>query len=120
VQGSDAVKAYLVLCNNVIAMTDKGTVVPQVSLDSQKDVPGLRSEACASSSLDGVQAVNIKVEEFSDIEDREDPVPKTILGIKTEHEVSCMTMSVVRHISVTSRIVCSLSHLHLSHETSLV
>jgi hypothetical protein len=59
-------------------------------LGSQKDVPGLHSEACASSSLDGVHAVNVKVEELSDFEDTEDPVPMTAVGIKAEHEVSCM------------------------------
>jgi hypothetical protein len=101
-------------------MTDKGMVVPQDSLDSQKDLPGLRSEACASSSLDGVQAVNIKVEDFSDIEDRKDSLPMTVVGIKAEHEVSCMCVSTVRHILVTCIIFCSLSHLCLSHKTAPV
>jgi hypothetical protein len=83
-------KAYRVLCNNIIAMNDRVMVVLQDSLDSQKDVPGLQSEACGSSSLSGVQAVYIKVEEFSDVEDRVDPLPETVVGIKAEHEVSCM------------------------------
>jgi hypothetical protein len=59
-------------------------------LGSQKDEPGSHSEACPSLSHDGDQAVNIKIEEFSDTEDREDPVPVTIVGIKAEYEVSCM------------------------------
>ncbi|PNF32629.1 hypothetical protein B7P43_G17893 [Cryptotermes secundus] len=67
-------------------MTDKGVVLLQDSLDSQKDEPGSHSEACASSSLNGVQAVNIKVEESSDMEGGEDPVPMTVVGIKAEHE----------------------------------
>jgi hypothetical protein len=65
-------------------------MVLQNHLDSQKDVPGSHSEACLSSPQDGVQAVNIKVEEFSDIEDGEDLVPMTVVGIKAEHVVSCM------------------------------
>jgi hypothetical protein len=61
-------------------------------LDSQKHVPGSHSEACSSSYPNGVQAVNIKVEEFSDIEvEEEDPAPMTAVGIKAEHEVSCMS-----------------------------
>jgi hypothetical protein len=73
-------------------MTDNGMVVLQDSLDSQKDEPGSHSEACPSWSHDVDQAVNIKVEEFSDIDDGEDPVPMTVIGIKAEHEVSCMSL----------------------------
>jgi hypothetical protein len=47
---------------------------------------------CASSSHDGDQAVNIKVEEVSDVEDEEDPVPMTFVEIKVEHEVSLMSL----------------------------
>jgi hypothetical protein len=108
VQDGDAIKASPVLYNNSIAVTDKGMVVLQNRLHSQKDEPGSHSEACASSH-NGVQAINIKVEEFSNIKDREDHVPMTAVGIKAEHEVSCV--STVRHVSVTSRIACFLSHL---------
>jgi hypothetical protein len=35
--------------------------------------------------------MNVKVEEVSDIEvEEEHPVPMTFVGIKAEHEVSCM------------------------------
>jgi hypothetical protein len=87
-----AMKAYPVLCNNIIAMTNNGMVVLQNCVDSQKDEPGSHSEACPSSSHDGDQAVNIKVEEFSDVDNGEDPLPMTIVGIKVEHEVSCMSL----------------------------
>jgi hypothetical protein len=60
-------------------------------LDSQKEVLCSHSEACQSSSLSGDQTVNIKVEEISDMEDGEDPVPMTFVEIKAEHEVSCMS-----------------------------
>jgi hypothetical protein len=66
-------------------------MVLQNCLHSQKDVPGSHSEVCSSLSLIGVQAVNIKDEEFPDIEDRKDSVPMTAVGIKAEHDVSCMS-----------------------------
>jgi hypothetical protein len=78
------------VCNNILAMTDNSMMDLQGSLDSQKDVPGSHSEASSSLSLSGVQAVDIKVEEFSDIEDGEAPVPISVVGIKVKHEVSCM------------------------------
>jgi hypothetical protein len=95
-----AMKVYLVLCNNSIALTDNSMMVLQNCLDSQKDVPCLHSEARASSSLNGLQAVNIKVEELSDMEFVEDPVPMTFVEIKAEHEVSCMfpLCPLLRHI----------------------
>jgi hypothetical protein len=68
-------------------------------LDSQKDEPGSHSEACASSSEDGDHSFNIKVEEFSDVEDRKDHVPITFVGVKAEHEVSCMFMCPLLGIS---------------------
>jgi hypothetical protein len=86
------VKAYPALCHNVIAITDKGMVVLQNHLDSQTDGPGSHSEALASPSHDVVHAVNIKVEEFSDLGVREDPVPMTVVGIKAEHEVSYLSL----------------------------
>jgi hypothetical protein len=86
-----AMKVYPVPCNNIIAMSEKGIMVSQNCLGSQKYVPGSHSEACSSSSISGVQAVKIKIEEFSDIEDSKDPEPMTVVGLKTEHEVSCMS-----------------------------
>ncbi|PNF36698.1 hypothetical protein B7P43_G13311, partial [Cryptotermes secundus] len=54
--------------------------------DTMKDEPHSHSEAHPSYSHDRDQAVNIKVEEFSDMEDREDPVPMTVVGMRAEHE----------------------------------
>jgi hypothetical protein len=85
-----AMKVHPVACNN-IAVIVNGMIILRNSLDSQKDVPGLHNEVCSSSSLIGVQAVNIKGEEFSDTADGEDPVPMTVVGINSEHEVSCMS-----------------------------
>jgi hypothetical protein len=94
-----AMKACPVLCIIVITMTDNGMMVLQNCLDSQKDEPGSHSEACPSWSHDGAQAVNIKVEEFSDVEDRKDPVPMSVVGIKAEHEVSCVSLCPLLGIS---------------------
>jgi hypothetical protein len=78
---------------------DNGMVVLQNCSDIQKDLPGSHSEACESFSHIGAQAVNVKFEEFSDIDDRKDPVPMTVVGIKAEHEVSCMSLCPVFGVS---------------------
>jgi hypothetical protein len=57
--------------------------------DSENCVPVPCSETHPTASHDANQAVNIKVEEVSDIEVEEHPVPMTFVGIKSEHEVSC-------------------------------
>jgi hypothetical protein len=103
-------------------MTDNSMMDLQDSLDSQKDVPGSHSEASSSLSLSGFQAVDIKVEEFSDIEDGEAPVPISVVGIKVEHEVSCMFPLWPCCEAYLSHIQNCLfhSHLHLSHKTSPV
>jgi hypothetical protein len=67
-------------------------MVLQNCLGLKNDVAGSHIEACESSSLSGVQVVNIKVEEFSDMEDRKDRVPMTVVGVKAEHEVRCMSL----------------------------
>jgi hypothetical protein len=82
----------MAFCYNITAMSDQSMVVLWNCLDSQKDVPGSHSEACPSSPHSGDQAVDIKVEEFSDVEVRDDPAPKTFMGIKAEHEVSCVSV----------------------------
>jgi hypothetical protein len=85
-----AVKAYPVLCNDVTVVTDKGLVVLQNCMCSQKEAPGLHGEVCPSSSHSGDQAVSVKVEKFSDMGDREDSVSVTSFRIKAEYEVSCV------------------------------
>jgi hypothetical protein len=60
-------------------------------------VAGSHRELCGAHSHDGHQAVNIKVEKFSPGQDGE--VPVTVEEIKAEHEVSCMSVSTVGHIS---------------------
>jgi hypothetical protein len=78
--------------DNIIAF-----VVLQNLTDSEK-VLSPCSEICPASSHDAYPAVSIKAEVFSDAEEEEDPVPLTCVGIKTEPEVSCVS---VRWISQT-------------------
>jgi hypothetical protein len=50
-------------------------------------------------SHDADHAMNVKVEEVSDAEEEEDPVPITFPEIKDESEVSCMcTVRQITHV----------------------
>ncbi|PNF26365.1 hypothetical protein B7P43_G01771 [Cryptotermes secundus] len=55
-------------------------------MDFLKPEPGLSSEACPTSSHDGNQIIDIKVE-VSDTQDVEDPLLITLPEIKAEHEI---------------------------------
>jgi hypothetical protein len=89
--------------------------VLQNCMDLEKHVSAPCSETYPTSSHDANQAMNIKVEEVSDIEvEEEHPMPMSFIGIKAEHEVSCMSplcplfgrfhtrqeLPVVSHISI--------------------
>jgi hypothetical protein len=63
-------------------------VVLQNPTDSE-NVRGLCTEICPKSSHNTYQAINIKAEVLSDVEEEEDPLAKTFPGgIKAEPEVS--------------------------------
>jgi hypothetical protein len=64
-------------------------LVLQDCAHSQEDVPGSCTETYSTSSHDANQAINIKVEDVSDVEEEENPVPISFPGIKAEHAVSC-------------------------------
>jgi hypothetical protein len=73
-------------------MSEKCMVVLQKCVDIEKRVPGPCSETYPPSSHDANQPMNMKVEEVSDVEGEEKHrVPMTLIGIKAEHEVSCMS-----------------------------
>jgi hypothetical protein len=57
-------------------------------MDLLKVVPGSCSETGAPLSDDGDGVISIKVEEGTDIQEVEDPVPISCSLIKDEHEVS--------------------------------
>jgi hypothetical protein len=71
--------------------------------------PDSYSEAYVSSSHDGSEVINIKVE-VSDTEEDDDPMPATFSGIKAEQEASYL--SVCPYLSQRSRIFCCLHHIY--------
>jgi hypothetical protein len=71
-------------------MIDKGVVLFQNCMDSQ-DMQGSCSETCPV-SCDADQITSIKVEDVSDAEKVEDPMPLKYSGIKTERAVSSMSV----------------------------
>jgi hypothetical protein len=72
-------------------MADKCMLVLQDRTDLEKCVPAPCSETYPTSSHDANLDMNIKVEAVSDIEvEEEHPVPTSFIGIKAEHEVSCV------------------------------
>jgi hypothetical protein len=75
-------------------MADKGMLVLQDCMDLERCVPGPHSETYPTSSHDADQAMNIEVEDVSDIqrEEEEDPVPISYEAIKAEREVSCVSV----------------------------
>jgi hypothetical protein len=61
-------------------------------MDLRKCAPGPCGETYPTATNDATVAMNIKVEEVSDIDvEEERPVPMTFVGIKAEHEVRCMS-----------------------------
>jgi hypothetical protein len=63
----------------------------QNCVDLQNHDPDLHSETCDTSSGDCNQVTGIKVEIIS-IKEEEGPEPIVFSEIKTEHEVSCMSV----------------------------
>jgi hypothetical protein len=101
-------------------------MVLQNYTDLGNAVPGPCAETCTT-SRDATQAMNIKSEEGSDADEKEDPVQLTLQKIKAEPEVSCI--STVREISqicrsanlVFNSISISLSvHMNQVHSVHLV
>jgi hypothetical protein len=83
---------------------DKGTMLLQNCMDILNVEPGSVSETCPTSSHDGDQIIDVKVEE--------DPVPIPFKEIKAEHEVSCIHVCPL--LGTFHRNVYCLSHLDLS------
>jgi hypothetical protein len=51
--------------------------------------PGLCIETHPAFPHDEIHTINIKVEEISDVELEEDPLPISFPGLEAEHAVSC-------------------------------
>lgn len=86
---------------------DRAVALLQRCMDLQKDAEGSSSKACAAPCVAN-QIMSIKVEGVSDSEEEEeDHMQLRCLGIKIEHEVSYVSVT-VRHISQISKIACYL------------
>lgn len=74
---------------------DRAVVLLQNCMDLQKDAEGSCSKTCAA-PCDPNQIMSIKVEGVSDAEEEEeDPVQLRCSGIKIEHEVSHVSVSLL-------------------------
>lgn len=69
-------------------MNDKGMLVLQACVDSQKYIPGSSLET-RPAYYDADHSINMKVEEVSDVEEEEDPLQISFPGTEAEHAVSC-------------------------------
>jgi hypothetical protein len=58
-------------------------------MTAQNAGPSLYSETCPTSSQDGNQAIDVKVEEFTDAQNEDDPEP-ILSAAKVDQEVSSM------------------------------
>jgi hypothetical protein len=74
-------------------MTNEAMMVLQNYKDLGNTVPGPCAET-GTTSYDATQAMNIKAEEVSDADEKEDPLQTTFPNIKAEPEVSCMSLYV--------------------------
>jgi hypothetical protein len=99
------IKVYSLPCYEKML---KVTVVLQNCCNLLKAVAGSFSEICHA----GVQGVNIKVKEFTEVEDEVSP-----LSIKVEHEVSCVCVCFYSHF--TNIQYCLLSFSFLRGEWNL-
>jgi hypothetical protein len=73
-------------------MIDKGTLLLQNCVELLELVPSSSREAHLTSD-DGNEVINVKVEE----EEEEEPGRITFPVMKTEHEVSCMSVCLLLH-----------------------
>jgi hypothetical protein len=63
-------------------------VVLQDYTDSLNIEAGSCNQTCVTSSCDGTEAIDIKTEDISDVEEEQDPMPT----INAEPEVGCMSV----------------------------
>jgi ferredoxin len=82
-------------------------------------VQGSCSEICPA-SYDANQMTNIKVE-VSGTEEEEDPVPLKYSGIKPEHVVSCMSVSLLGRVHRCPELLVFLISVSVcAHETAVL
>jgi hypothetical protein len=71
-------------------------------MDLLKAEPDSCMETPLKSSHAENQVINVKVECITDVEEEGDLMPTAFIGVKTEHEVSCVCV-IVKHRSQISR-----------------
>ena len=74
-------------------------VVLQNSMDLLKGELDSSNKTCATSTVDGKEAIGVEADRILDITEEEDQEPTTITVIKTESNVSCVPVVSVMHIS---------------------
>ena len=74
-------------------------VVLQNSMDLLKGELDSSSKTCATSTVDGNEAIGVEAERVLDITEEGDHDPTTITAIKTETNVSGVPMVSITHIS---------------------
>jgi hypothetical protein len=67
-------------------------VLLQNDVEVEKDVAGLHSERYPVSFQDADLVMSVKVEEVSDMQEEDVPVPTTWRAVKAESEVSCISV----------------------------
>ena len=80
-------------------MTDNGVVVLQNCMDLPKLVPDSCSEICQTSLCDGNEAMVVKVEDGTEIQEEKDPL--------LIHEVSCEGVIVCMYLPPLQKVSCS-------------
>jgi hypothetical protein len=90
--------------------TDRGFVVVQISMNLVKAESASCSKTFLTSAGDTHEVLNIKVEEGTDVDEEEIPMP-VLCAVKVEQdEVSyvCVCVRLIRHTSPVCRNTCSV------------
>jgi hypothetical protein len=62
------------------------------SINLPEVVPASCNEGYPTTSDDGIEVIRIQVEEDEDVKEKVDPVAISFTVVKSEHEVSCVTV----------------------------
>ena len=81
--------------------TDRGFVVVQISMDLVKCESGSSSKACLTSAGDAHEVLDIKVEEGTDVDEDEIPMP-VLCTVKVEQDEVSVSLCVLYYTHFTS------------------
>jgi hypothetical protein len=105
-------KVYFISCDERAVMIDKGTMVLQYCMDFLKVEPDSSSEMCVTSH-DRNQVSDIKVK-ILDAQELEDPLLITLPRIKSENEVSFVSVHSTEWILKSSLENCCCANINQS------